>query len=184
MPNVPLYYKMWKWDGQEKKRALVKRETWEQAGKSESLISCHCQKAGKSRTKTFFSKIEKLFLAKPVRFKKFVVEQREKSENEAYVSIKVLGGKTGGGWMDDLGMDMFSMEEKGWRRSFQGYVRALLSVSARHSLTSARAWMIPGQNRQGTGTQIWVHVKRFAHSFRVSHKSEYLTFLWLFFKYC
>lgn len=25
----------------------------------------------------------------------------------------------------------------------KGYVRALLSVSARHSLTSARAWIIP-----------------------------------------
>lgn len=29
----------------------------------------------------------------------------------------------------------------------KGYVRALLSVSARHSLTSARAWIIPEQDK-------------------------------------
>lgn len=29
----------------------------------------------------------------------------------------------------------------------KGYVRALLSVSARHSLTSARAWIIPGEDK-------------------------------------
>lgn len=34
-------------------------------------------------------------------------------------------------------------KNEGWRDLPKGYVRALLSVSARHSLTSARAWIIP-----------------------------------------
>jgi len=38
------------------------------------------------------------------------------------------------------------------RSRWDGYVRALLSVSARHSLTSARAWMIPAH----THTQVFM----------------------------
>lgn len=50
----------------------------------------------------------------------------------------------------------------------KGYVRALLSVSARHSLTSARAWIIPEQEK---------HVER---KFKKKKKQKQFTYIYFF----
>lgn len=42
----------------------------------------------------------------------------------------------------------------------KGYVRALLSVSARHSLTRARAWIIPGKDQHHQNKSILGYEKK------------------------
>lgn len=131
---------------------MVIRETWAQAGKSKSLISCHCQKAGKLSwgQRPYFKIDTKLFLACKIQ-KVCGWTKEKKVEMNHNASIKVLGGKMLNG-RSRYGHVLNSNE---WRVKIfpKGYVRALLSVSARHSLTSARAWMIPERNRKGAGRQ-------------------------------
>lgn len=129
---------------------MVIRETWAQAGKSKSLISCHCQKAGKLSwgQRPYFKIDTKLFLAIACKIQKVCGWTKEKKkEMNHHGSIKVLGGKM----LNGRSRYGHVLNGKEWRVKIfpKGYVRALLSVSARHSLTSARAWMIPEWNVQG-----------------------------------
>lgn len=95
--------------------------------------------------------------------KEFRVQWRQEEHNGAYKKQMRKAQKVGGyklrketevgGKKKDDGIFMsagFYRRKTGKDEGIfpQGYVRALLSVSARHSLTSARAWMIPEQEEQ------------------------------------